>query len=431
MTDEQRNRHGAAPSEGRPGPLEGVRILDLTHMLAGPYATMLLADQGADVIKIEPLQGDFIRVAGPTFGIEGEEFGGYFHSVNRNKRSLSIDLSTDRGREVFLRLVDGADAVVENFRVGVMEGLGLGWETLRERNPRLVYGCIRGFGDPRTGESPYVGWPAYDIVAQAMGGFMAVNGFAEREPVKSGIGIGDIFPAALLDIGVLAAIMRARQTGEGGFVDVGMYDALISLAERNVYQYSISGSAPERIGNRHPLFSPFGVFETKTGWVTIAAPSDREFTVLAPLIGQPELLGDERFSAAHARGRNYALVQETIEAWTRVRTSDEVIAVLGGQVPVGAVQTSADIAADPHVATREMIVEVEHPGTDRTVQIAGNAIKFADRAAEPIRRAPRLGEHSAELLRELGMSDGEIARLLQDGLIAVPADERGDALRSP
>ncbi len=406
---------------GSNAPLAGIRILDLTHMLAGPYATMLLADQGADVVKIEPLRGDFIRQAGPTFGIEGEEFGGYFHSVNRNKRSISIDLSTPRGREVFLRLVDGADAVIENFRVGVMESLGIGYETLRERNPRIVYGCIRGFGDPRTGASPYVDWPAYDIVAQAMGGFMAVNGFPDREPVKSGIGIGDLFPAALLDIGVLAAVLKARQSGEGSFVDVSMYDALISLAERNVYQYSMQGTSPGRIGNRHPLFSPFGVFETIDGWVTIAAPSDREFRVLAPLLGMPHLLQDERFATALARGRNDTLVQATVEEWTRGRTSQEVVSALGGSVPVGVVQTSADIASDPHVAVREMIVDVEHPGTDRTVRIAGNPIKFAGRTSEPVRRAPRLGEHSAQLLRELGIAEEDVAHMLRDGVLAEPA----------
>jgi len=421
---------GSTSEQSGRAPLAGVRILDLSHMLAGPYATMLLADLGADIVKIEPPKGDFIRIAGPTFGIDGEEFGGYFHSVNRNKRSLSIDLHDPRGREVFLKLVDGADAVVENFRVGVMEGLGLSWETLRERNPRLVYGCIRGFGDPRTGESPYVNWPAYDIVAQAMGGFMAVNGFPDREPVKSGIGVGDIFPAALLDIGLLAAILRARETGQGAFVDVGMYDALIAMAERNVYQYSIGGTSPGRIGNRHPIFSPFGVFETKTGWVTIAAPSDREFTVLAPLIGMPELLEDPRFATAHERGRNYELVQETIEAWTRQRTSAEVIDLLGGKVPVGAVQTSADIAADPHVGIRSMIVDVEHPGTDRTVQIAGTPIKFADRPTHSVRRAPRLGEHAVEILGEAGIPAEDVAALVRDGVLVVApgsGERAGDA----
>jgi len=386
-------------------------------MLAGPYATMLLADLGAEVIKIEPPKGDFIRQAGPTFGTQGEHFGGYFHSVNRNKKSLVIDLSTERGREVFLSLVDEADAVIENFRLGVMDSMGLGYEVLHERNPRIVYGCIRGFGDPRTGESPYANWPAYDIVAQAMSGFMSVNGFPDREPVKSGIGVGDIFPAALLDIGVLAAILRARETGEGSFLDVGMYDAMISLAERNIYQYSITGSEPVRLGNRHPLFSPFGVFETKTGWVTIAAPSDREWSVLAPLMGMPELLEDERFAEASARGRNNALVQQTVEEWTRRHTNAEILELLGGKVPVGSVQSAEDISNDPHLTRRDMILEMPHPGTDKTVKIAGNPIKFAGAPERTARRAPLLGEHSIELLREVGMQESEIEVLIAEGVI--------------
>ena len=410
-------------------PLHGMRVLDLTHMLAGPYATMLLADLGADVVKIEPPQGEFIRGAGPTFGEEGEEFGGYFQSVNRSKRSLPLDLRHPEGKALFLDLVASADAVIENFRVGTMEALGLGWEVLRERNPRLVYGCIRGFGDPRTGRSPYVEWPAYDIVAQAMGGFMAVNGFPDREPVKSGIGIGDLFPAALLDIGVLAAVLQARDTGEGRFVDVGMYDAMISLAERNVYQHDITGRVPQRIGNRHPLFSPFGVYETLDGWVTIAAPNNREWAVLAPLMGKPELVGDERFAKPHARGRNVDLVRDEVEGWTRTRTTAEVVATLGGKVPVGPVQSADDIAADPHVAIREMIVEVEQPGTDRTVAIAGTPIRFSPASDTVLHRAPRLGEHTAEVLADFGIDAQRAQALLAAGVLLPHPEASVDATR--
>lgn len=411
-------RLGGDPSESEATPpLRGIRILDLTHMLAGPYATMLLADLGADVIKIEPLTGEFIRGAGPTFGDEHEEFGGYFQSVNRNKRSLALDLRSEQGRELLLDLVESVDAVVENFRVGTMEGFGLGWEVLRERNPRLVYGCIRGFGDPRTGSSPYVSWPAYDIVAQAMSGFMMVNGFPDREPVKSGIGIGDIFPAALLDIGVLSALLHARTTGQGRFVDVGMYDAMLSLAERNVYQYSIGGEIPNRIGNSHPLFSPFGVYRTVDGWVAIAAPNNREWSVLAPLMGMPELVTDERFADPHQRGRNADLVREVLESWTTQRTSAAVAEVLGGRVPVGPVQSAADIAADPHVAIRDMIVDVEQPGSDRKVSIAGTPIKFAPAPTAKIERAPRLGEHTRDILTDLGITQERAESLLNSRVV--------------
>lgn len=415
MSHEDSSAENSVPRET---PLQGMRILDLTHMLAGPYATMLLADLGADVIKIEPLIGEFIRGAGPTFGNEEEEFGGYFQSVNRNKRSLPIDLRHPEGKSLFLELVESVDAVVENFRVGTMESFGLGWETLRERNPKLVYGCIRGFGDPRTGRSPYVDWPAYDIIAQAMGGFMAVNGFPDKEPVKSGIGIGDLFPAALLDVGILAAIFQAKTTGVGRFVDVGMYDAMISLAERNVYQYSMTGQVPKRMGNSHPLFSPFGVYETKDGWVTIAAPNNREWSILAPLLDKAELITDERFSTPSARGRNSNLVRHEIEEWTRQRSTPEIISVLGGRVPVGPVQTAADIASDPHVAIREMIVDVEQPGTDRKVSIAGTPIRFSPSIDSTVHRAPRLGEHSSTILDDFGIKPERALQLLEMGAIA-------------
>jgi crotonobetainyl-CoA:carnitine CoA-transferase CaiB-like acyl-CoA transferase len=405
-------------------------------MLAGPYATMLLADLGADVIKVESPRGDFIRTAGPTFGVPGEEFGGYFHSVNRNKRSISIDLSSPKGKDVFLRLVESADVVVENFRAGVMENLGLAYETLCERNPRLVYGCIRGFGDPRTGESPYLNWPAYDIIAQAMSGFMSVNGFPDREPVKSGIGVGDLFPAALLGIGVVSAVHAARANGSGQFIDVSMYDAMLSLSERNVYQYSMTGQIPERIGNSHPIFAPFGLFQTRTGWITIAAPNDREFHVLAPLMGLPELLEDERFATAAARGRHNDEVQRVVESWTRERTTEEIVSILGGKVPVGPVQTAADIVNDPHVLKRNLLLEVPHPGTDRTVQIAGMPIKFAGREEQAPRRAPLLGENTAEILLECGFEHETIRAFIQDGTVCekvspVPARDANQTTSDP
>ncbi|GAA3929342.1 CoA transferase [Microbacterium soli] len=411
----------AAPPAVDP-PLAGVRILDLTHMLAGPYATMLLADLGAEIIKVEPPGGEFIRGAGPTFGDGEEAFGGYFHSVNRNKRSLPLNLRDPEGRRIFLEFVDSADAVIENFRVGIMESLALDWEVLHARNPRLVYGCIRGFGDPRTGMSPYVNWPAYDVVAQAMGGFMHVNGFPEREPVKSGIGIGDLFPAALLDIGVLSAILQARATGQGRLVDVGMYDAMISLAERNAYQHSITGEVPGRIGNSHPLFAPFGLFEAKDGWVTIAAPSNREWTVFASLIGHPELIDDPRSSQPTARHENIEFVNDVIQEWTRTRTKAEIVNELGGRVPVGPVQTARDIAADPHVAIRQMLVEVEQPGTGHVVSIAGTPIRFSPASSVGIRRAPLLGEDTVSLLAEIGIDQQAVQGLVASGIVATTAD---------
>src|SRR5207248_2688713 len=226
-----------AGSPDMPGPLNGLRVVDLSMMLAGPFATMLLAELGADVVKIEPPRGDGTRATGPFREEDGPEgLGGYFQSVNRGKRSVVLDLKQPSARDRLIELVRTADVLVENYSVGVMDRLGLSYERLSAENPRLVYACIRGFGDPRSGASPYVGWPAFDVVAQAMGGYLSITGTAEGSPVKAGPGVGDIFPAALLALGVVAAVDHMRLTGEGQFVDVGMVDAVLLLCERMVYQ---------------------------------------------------------------------------------------------------------------------------------------------------------------------------------------------------
>ena len=235
-------------------------MIDLTHALAGPYGTMLLTDLGADVIKVEPATGDVTRDVGPyTPDDELKAFGGYFQSINRGKRSIVIDLKSPAGIETLIDLVRDADIIVENFSVGVMERLGIPYTRLREINPRIVYGSLRGFGDPSIGESPYAEWPAMDIAIQAMAGALSVTGTEDGEPIKIGPGVGDIFPGTQLAVGLLAAVMHARETGEGQHVDVAMYDSILSLCERIVYQYSYAGVVPKPEGNKHPFLSPFDV----------------------------------------------------------------------------------------------------------------------------------------------------------------------------
>ena len=247
---------------GGTGPLAGVRILDLTQALAGPFCTMLLADLGADVVKIEPPAGDMTRFSGPFTREDTEKaYGGYFASINRDKRSVVLDLKEERDRDVLRRLVDGADALVENSRVGVMERLDLGYESLHARNPRLVYGAIRGFGDPRTGTSPYADWPAYDVVAQAMGGLVGMTGTAVGETFRCGPSAGDIYPATVAALGITAALHHAVRTGEGQFLDVAMYDAILALCEAIVYRYSYTGQSwygltPVR-GSPKPRTAPY------------------------------------------------------------------------------------------------------------------------------------------------------------------------------
>lgn len=370
-------------------------MLDLSTMLAGPYATMLLADLGADVVKVESPRGDGTRQVGP-FAAGGGGLGGYFQSVNRGKRSVVIDLKSDDGRSRFMALVEHADVVVENFSAGVMERLGLGYEVLAGVNRRLVYGAIRGFGDPRTGESPYVSWPAFDVVAQAMGGYLSVTGTADGTPVKSGPGVGDIFPASLLAVGILAAVRHAEETGEGQFVDVAMYDAVLALSERIVYQHSYTGKVPVPQGNSHPLLCPFDIFPAMDGWVAIAAPNDKHWRTIAEVVGRPEMAHDERYATNRSRVRNAAEVRAAIEGWLKDRTKAEVVARLGGLVPVGPVNDVADIFSDPHVRARRMLVEVEEPGKDGRVTIAGQAIKLTRTPADPSARGPLLGEHRSE-----------------------------------
>ncbi|WPG41077.1 CoA transferase [Variovorax sp. EBFNA2] len=400
------------------GALDGIRVIDFTQMLAGPFCTQLLADQGAEVIKIEPVEGEDSRGAGP-FRPEDElrAFGGYFASVNRNKRSIGLNLKDPAARDIALKLADSADVVVENYRAGVMDRLGLSYETLRERNPRLVYAAIRGFGDPRTGNSPYSEWPAFDVVAQAMGGLMQINGPDRFTPLKVGPGVGDLFPATLCAFGISSALLRVARTGKGQFVDVSMVDAVLALCERTVHQNSFQGEIPHPEGNRHPLLSPFGLFRAKDGFVTLAAHFDAWWVKLAGLIDRPDLATDTRTATAAARVANNAFVYEQLELYTMQRTKKELAAVLGGKIPFGPVNNVAEILEDPHFAMREMILKVDHPGVDRQVAIAGIPLKMTETPGRIASRAPMLGEHTDEILREIGVGIEQAESLRAERII--------------
>lgn len=398
------------------GALNDLRVLDLTQVLAGPYCTMLLSDLGADVVKIERPGGDLIRsnppfVGGDSDGVDSDgdsesidgdlsnqPYGGYFQSVNRGKRSIELDLARDGGRADFLSLVETADVVVENYRAGTMERFDLGYETLREQNPQLVYGAIRGFGDPRTGETHRQGQPSFDLVAQALGGVMEITGEAGGPPTKVGPGIGDLFTATLNAVGILAAVHHRERTGEGQFVDTAMYDSIVSLCERSVYQYSYTGEAPTRQGNSHPTLFPYDSFETADGHVVVAAFGDNHWEALCRAMDRPDLAAD--YPDASSRLRNRAPLRDEIADWTLSRTSDEVVDALVGEVPCERVQNVADVFEDPHVRDREMLVEVEQPGTEETVTIAGQPIKMSATPTEPGQRAPLVDEHRTEILGE-------------------------------
>jgi crotonobetainyl-CoA:carnitine CoA-transferase CaiB-like acyl-CoA transferase len=393
----------AAPMQAAAaGPLRGIRIVDLTWAVSGPFCTMILGDLGADVIKVEPPRGDLPRFSGPFTRDDAEHaYGGLFASINRNKRGIVLDLTTDTGRDTLMALIEGADVLVENYRAGVMEKLGLSYEALHERFPKLVYGSIRGFGDPRTGSSPYVDWPAYDIVAQAMGGLISMNGSSAAEAVRVGPSIGDLYPATLAAIGILAAVIHARETGQGQMVDVGMIDSIISLCETAVYRYSYAGVVSEPTGNSHPQLVPFDVYRTRDGSCAIAAPTPNHWRRLCELIGRPDLADDRRTSTNGSRVANASLVQDVLTRWAAGRTTAEVVEVLGGRVPVGPVNDAADLFRDPHVHARQMLVAVDQPGGGRPVVFPNTPIRFTETPSGVYRRPPVLGEHTAEVLAEL------------------------------
>jgi crotonobetainyl-CoA:carnitine CoA-transferase CaiB-like acyl-CoA transferase len=394
------------------GALRDIRVIDLTQMLAGPYGTMLLADHGADVVKVESLDGDMTRHGGPFLEDDSlKVLGGYFQSVDRNKKSVCLDLKTESGREALKALIRDADAVTENFRAGVMDRLGLGWEVLKEINPRLVYGTLRGFGDRRTGASPYVDWPAYDVVAQAMGGIMAITGPDPHTPTKIGPGIGDVVPGIMLAFGVLAAVHHARRTGEGQFVDISMVDSMLAISERMVWQHSVQGLTPGPEGNHHPFICPFGMFPASDGFITVAAHQDNFFQILCDTLGADDILADPRFAERQGRTEHRHALIELLNAHTRRFSKAQMMASLGGRIPFGPVMNIAEIEADPHFAAREMIVEVEQPGA-KSIRIAGVPIKLTATPGGVRRRSPLLGEDTRAQLLRAGFSEAEIQDLI-------------------
>jgi crotonobetainyl-CoA:carnitine CoA-transferase CaiB-like acyl-CoA transferase len=385
----------------RTGPLADIRIIDLTQYLAGPFCTMLLADLGAEVIKVEPPGGDPTRQMGPLPpDTKGCDYGGYFASVNRNKRGVVLDLKLEADRQALLQLVDTADALVENLRAGAMDRMGLGYEAMRERKPALVYLAIRGFGDSRTGESPYINRPCFDVVSQSMGGLVSFTGPEGGPAYRVGAAVGDIYPGTIAALGVVSAIHAARRTGGGQFVDVAMYDAILALSEEVTYQYSMRGRIQRPSGNNHQTLVPYGIFPTQDGAVAIAAQTDPHWQILCGIIGRPELARDERTINNRSRLKNAAFVRGLVSDWTAARPTREVVAALDGKVPTGPVNNGKDIFEDPHPRIREMLVETPMPGDNPPVMLAGSPIKFTETPSGIYARAPRLGEHTAELLAE-------------------------------
>lgn len=406
------------------GPLEGIRVLDFTRFLAGPYATMLLSDLGADVVKIEEPGGDHTRTSGPYLdpATRDHDMGGFFNSLNRSKKGICIDLKSEGGRALVLELVKQVDVVVENFRGGVMEKYGLAYETLAEANPCLVYASIRGFGDRRTVGTGHPERPTVDLLVQAISGIMSITGSADGQIYKIGPGVGDIFPGALCTVGILAALQSRERTGRGQYVDTSMYDAMLSLCERMLYQHSYTGEIPGPMGNAHPFSAPYTVYAARDGQFVVAAPNDKFWRRIAAAIGQPELGTDPRFATRAARREHRQEIDAIMQAWASTLDRAQVLeALLAQQVLAAPVNNAADIFADPEVQTRRMLVDIEpYPGAPRKVKIAGTPIKFTGTPTRTLERGPLVGEHSREVLERLfGLSSARVDELQASGVVSM------------
>ncbi len=395
------------------GPLEGIRVLDLTWVLAGPFASMILCDLGAEVMKIErPPIGDVARATGPI--VNGESC--YFFSINRGKRSICLDLKSPRGREVFLRLVGAADVVMENFTPGTMKRLGVGADVLMARNPRLVYAATSGFG--QTG--PERLRPALDIVVQGMGGIMSITGEPDGPPVRPGLSLGDIAAGLYTAVGVLAALHEREKSGRGQFVDVAMLDCQIGILENAFVRYFATGELPKAIGTRHPIATPFQAFPTKDGWIVLALSwgVENQWELLCATIGRLDLIDDPRFDTPPLRTEHHAELEPVLVEAMRQKTTAEWLREFDAiGLPCGPLNNIAQAAEQPQVAAREMLVEVEHPRIGR-LKLPNTPVKLSRTPGGIRGPSPALGRDTYEVLSSLlGMSTEELDELAEAGVI--------------
>ncbi|HRF10268.1 MAG TPA: CoA transferase [Xanthobacteraceae bacterium] len=385
------------------GPLHGIKVIELCHVMAGPVCGLMLADMGAEVIKVEkmPNGDDTRRTVPPKIGDEAAAF----MMMNRNKRGIAVDLKTEAGRKVLYRLLETADVVTENYSRGTMERLGLGYDTLREMNPRLIYCAISGFG--RSG--PYADRGGFDLIAQGMSGLMSITGEGPgRPPVKVGAPVTDITAGILGAMGILAALHARHQTGKGQMVDTSLFEAGIV---QTYWQSAIAlatGVAPGPMGSAHPLNAPYEAFETKDGWINLGAANQATWLRTLQLLERPDLAEDERFKEASGRLVHRIALAKELAVEFRKRTSAEwLVALENAKVPAGPVYDVLQMQADPQTRARDMIVEVNH-STIGPVKTLGAPIKFSATPSGVHRSAPIFGEHTSEILREYGFSPAEI-----------------------
>ena len=388
-------------------PLEGVRVLDLTRYLAGPFCTMLLADYGADVVKFESRKGREFRAPG------SDRDNYFFLSSNRGKRSVTFDLRSEAGRDLLLRVLPSFDVLVENFRPGVMAELGLGADPLTQRFPRLVYCSISGFG----ADGPYRDRPGFDQIAQGMSGFMSLTGTPESGPTRAGIAIGDLLGGIFAAHGVQLALLSRERSGRGQVVDTSLLESMIAVLSWGAGMYFESGRAPGPAGQHHPLSSPYGRFRARDGFLNIAAGKEAMWERLARALGHPEWLEDERFASALQRVVNREELSGVIEAALAAADVAHWVDVLNdASVPAGPILDLEQVFRDPQVLARQMLVELPHPerGSFKTT---GLPIKLSETPGRIVRRPPLHGEHTDEVLRECGLDEDEIASLRASGTV--------------
>jgi len=392
------------------GALSDIKVLDLTRVLAGPYATMLLADLGAEIIKIEqPEKGDDSRAYGPYKNGESA----YFMSLNRNKESLTLNLKTPEGKEILKSLVKQVDVLVENFRPGTMEKLGLGYEVLKEINPRLIYASSTGYG--QTG--PYSQRPAYDAVVQAMGGIMSITGQEGGVPTRVGTSVGDITAGLFCAVGILAALHERESSGSGQMVDVAMLDCQVAILENAISRYEFTGEIPHPIGNRHPSIVPFETFDTRTSPIMVAAGNDRLWTTLCDLMGL-DIAADPRFETNPKRNENYTELRPLLAERFLTKSAEEWQVMFDeAGIPSGPINTVDKVVTNEQVVAREMVVEVKHPRAGAT-RIPGIPIKLSRTPGEIRVPAPVLGADTEDLLHEyLGLTPDQVAELREKKVI--------------
>jgi CoA:oxalate CoA-transferase len=392
------------------GPLHGIRVVDLTRIIAGPFCTALLADMGAEVVKVEPRDGgDPLRSQGTL----KDGLSWYFASFNRNKKSLTLDLYTDEGKAVLAELVRRSDVVVENYRAGVIERMGFGIERLRALKPDVILCSINGYGS----SGPYVDRPAFDFIAQAMSGFMSVTGEREGAPVRAANPISDLVAGLYAAFGVVCALHARERGGGGQRVEATLMGSMVSLLAYLLADHLATGEVPTRTGNDHPVAAPYGLFQAADKPVAIAPATERYLAKLLEVLELQPLAEHPQFWNRDWRRANRAALNAAITERIRTRTRDEWVEILNrAGVPAGPVQDVAEVAADPQVADQEWIVEIDHPGYG-PVRMSGPALKLSSTPAAVRAPAPRLGEHAEEILAGLGYDEAAIARLRAAGIV--------------